>query len=124
MKTQGIFLFVILFFCTLSAFGQSKKEEKEENSFAPAVQEQSATQRKVMKKKGKKSARGVYNRRMDKKIKEFDQRMQANAKERRKKEIKMLKPQYSDPSYFGHKKKPKKRKAGKRKFCKECGINH
>lgn len=34
------------------------------------------------------------------------------------------KPQYSDPSYFGHKKPPKKRKRGKRKYCKECGMTH
>ena len=36
----------------------------------------------------------------------------------------MEKPQYSDPSYFGHKKKPKKRPPGKKKFCKECGMYH
>jgi len=36
----------------------------------------------------------------------------------------MKKPQYSDPTYFGHKKKPKKRPPGKKKFCKECGIYH
>jgi len=49
--------------------------------------------------------------------------------EARRKEYKKLekikdKPQYTDPSYFGHKKKPKKRKRGKRKFCKECGMVH
>ena len=36
----------------------------------------------------------------------------------------MQKPQYSDPTYFGHKKKPKKRSLKKRKMCKECGIVH
>jgi hypothetical protein len=34
------------------------------------------------------------------------------------------KPQYNDPTYFGHKRPPKKRPLGKRKFCKECGIRH
>lgn len=57
-------------------------------------------------------------------VKEYEDRMEANAK-RYKKEAKLAeKPQYSDPSYFGHKKKPKKRPVGKRKFCKECQIVH
>lgn len=57
-------------------------------------------------------------------VKEYEERMEANAK-RYKKEAKLAeKPQYSDPIYFGHKKKPKKRPVGKRKFCKECQIVH
>lgn len=54
----------------------------------------------------------------------YEERMKENAK-RYKKEAKLAeKPQYSDPSYFGHKRKPKKRKLSKRKLCKECGIVH
>lgn len=57
-------------------------------------------------------------------VDEANARQEANVK-RRKKEAKMAEdPQYSDPSYFGHKKKPKKRPVGKRKLCKECGIVH
>lgn len=57
-------------------------------------------------------------------VEEAEERQEANAK-RREKEAKLAeKPQYSDPSYFGHKKKPKKRPVGKRKLCKECGIVH
>lgn len=33
-------------------------------------------------------------------------------------------PRYNDPSYFGHKHKPKKHRPGKKKFCKECGMTH
>ena len=55
---------------------------------------------------------------------EYYDRMEAVAKERRKTERIMEKPQYSDPSYFGHKRPPKKRKPSKMKFCKECGIRH
>lgn len=55
---------------------------------------------------------------------EYYDRMEAVAKERRKAEKMMMKPQYSDPMYFGHKRPPKKRKAGKLKYCKECGIRH
>jgi RNase P subunit RPR2 len=46
------------------------------------------------------------------------------AKEHRKRNKQMEKPQYSDASYFGHKRKPRIRKQGKRKMCKECGIVH
>jgi hypothetical protein len=57
-------------------------------------------------------------------VKEAEERQVDNAK-RREKEAKLAeKPQYSDPTYFGHKKKPKKRPVGKRKLCKECGIVH
>ena len=31
---------------------------------------------------------------------------------------------YRDSSYFGHKRKPKRRPIGKKKLCKECGIIH
>jgi len=55
---------------------------------------------------------------------EFDQRMKNNLKKNKKEARLALKPQYSDPSYFGHKKKPKKRPPGKKKFCKECHIVH
>ena len=65
-----------------------------------------------------------FNKIMDRKIDEYYQRMQAEAKEDRRLERLMKKPQYSDPSYFGHKRKPYKRKLSRRKFCKECGIVH
>lgn len=69
-------------------------------------------------KKKKKSPFG------DQLVEEYKQRMKRNARKARKKEKEMQKPQYSDPSYFGHKRKPKKRSPDKMKFCKECGIRH
>ena len=65
-----------------------------------------------------------FNKIMDRKIDEYYKSMQAEAKEDRRLERLMQKPQYSDPSYFGHKRKPDKRKLSRRKFCKECGIVH
>ncbi len=65
-----------------------------------------------------------YDFYFDQKVKEYEERMVANVKKYKKQERKMKKPQYSDPSYFGHKRKPKKRLPGKRKFCKECEIVH
>ncbi len=60
----------------------------------------------------------------DQLIVEYEQRMKRNARQARKKEKEMQKPQYSDPSYFGHKRKPRKRAPDKMKFCKVCGIRH
>lgn len=55
---------------------------------------------------------------------EYVERMQSNTKKYKKIAKEMEKPQYSDPLYFGHKKKPKKRPLGKRKYCDECGLWH
>ena len=57
-------------------------------------------------------------------VSEYEERMIANVKKYKVMARKMEKPQYSDPSYFGHKRKPKKRPVGKRKYCKECEIVH
>jgi hypothetical protein len=55
---------------------------------------------------------------------QYYDRMARLVKEKKKAEKEMLKPQYSNPMYFGHKRPPKKNKRGKLKFCKECGIRH
>lgn len=60
----------------------------------------------------------------DQLIAEYEDRMKQNVKEKRKKAKAMEKPQYSDWTYFGHKRKPKKRSPDKMKFCDECGIRH
>ena len=57
-------------------------------------------------------------------IVEYEKRMRANVHKYKVMARKMKKPQYSDPSYFGHKRKPKKRAVGKRKYCDECEIVH
>jgi hypothetical protein len=60
----------------------------------------------------------------DQLIAEYEERMEQNVKDKRKKAKEMEKPQYSDWTYFGHKKKPKKRSPDKMKYCDECGIRH
>lgn len=65
-----------------------------------------------------------YDWYFDQKVKEYEERMEAKAKEYKKLAKLLEKPQYSNPAYFGHKRKPKKHKPGKRKFCKECEIVH
>ena len=130
-----VFIFTFLIFAAvLSASAQTKKQPANKNnsgnSFQPYAETpvaNSATQKKASKKKNKKSKRSFaswFKKDLDNKKQEFYDLIEANAKRDRKMAKKMLKPQYSDPTYFGHKKKPKKRKPGKRKFCKECGIVH
>jgi len=60
----------------------------------------------------------------DQLIVEYEERMEQNVKNKRKKAKEMEKPQYSDWTYFGHKRKPKKRPPEKMKYCDECGIRH
>jgi hypothetical protein len=55
---------------------------------------------------------------------EFYERVEKAAKEKQRLLRKLHKPQYSDPSYFGHKKKPKRRPPHKMRFCDECHIRH
>jgi len=65
-----------------------------------------------------------YTKYYERLIVEYEQRMKANVKKYEVMARKMEKPQYSDPLYFGHKRKPKIRPVGKRKYCKECEIVH
>jgi len=131
---------VLILTCfTFTSQAQDKKAEKKQkrteqaerdNSFAPfspagsAVESAEQTTSKKSRQAKKESYYEIFNRRMDQKMIEFRQRMKQNAKDAKKEARMMKKPQYSDPMYFGHKRKPKKRPVGKRKFCKECGIVH
>jgi hypothetical protein len=56
--------------------------------------------------------------------KEYYERVESVMKARKKTARLMQKPQYSDPSYFGHRRPPKKRSVKNMRFCKECGIRH
>lgn len=54
----------------------------------------------------------------------FRERLQKVYKEKAKEEKLSQKKRYKDPTYFGHKRKPKKRPVGKQKFCSICRIKH
>lgn len=121
-----ISLIILLVVCSSTAiFAQSKKKQKE----AKNTQQQATSlspyfpdEDYVPEKKGNTKSKGrkaTYNA-MD----EHEARMKAVVKDHRRAEKEMLKPQYADKSYFGHKRKPKKRPPGKMKFCKECEIRH
>lgn len=72
----------------------------------------------------KKAASRAFKKKEDQALVEYEALMKENKKKYKKQAREMKKPQYSDPAYFGHKRPPKKRRLGKRKFCKECGIVH
>lgn len=117
-------LIILLIICAGTAsFAQSKKKQKKTKS----SQQQSTSLSPYFpsedyepEKKGKNKSRKVTYNAMD----EHEDRMKAVVKGHRKAEKERMKPQYADPTYFGHKRKPKKSKPGKMKFCKECEIRH
>ena len=115
-----VVLLSVLFIWSGVVFGQSENQTKKENKNPNS--DRGATYNDTSKKTQKKKVK--YNYDFDGKIKEFDKLMQANVKKYKKRDRLMQKPQYSDPTYFGHKKKPKKRPPNKRKLCKQCDIVH
>jgi hypothetical protein len=120
-------VYLFLLFLSLSVMAQGQSKNKNQTSKGDSYNYRSAYNTKPSKKevrKAKKAYKSSYARQFDVKIKEYEDRMQANAKKYKKISQIADKPQYSDPAYFGHKKKPRKRKPGKKKFCKECQIVH
>jgi hypothetical protein len=116
--------FSVLILCIAIGELEAQTSRKKNNSEQPSAQPSSVEplypeKEYQPKKKQKPTGKITYNARD-----EFYDQMARVAKAHRKAEKEMLKPQYSDPSYFGHKKPPKRNPAGKLKYCKECGIRH
>lgn len=122
-------IILLVLFVSTATFAQSKKKKQKKSkqkteqrqqasSLSPYFPKDDYAPEKATKKKSK-GRKATYNA-MD----EHEARMKAVVKGHRKAEKEAMKPQYSDPSYFGHKRKPKKRPPGKMKFCKECEIRH
>ncbi len=121
MKISLIILFAFFTynFCSAQEAEKSKKQDQTRPEF-----DRGATYEVQSKKTKKKEIKNSISKDFDKKVEEYEQRMEENAKNQKKIAKEMEKPQYSDPTYFGHKKIPKKRPPGKKKFCKECGMYH
>jgi len=123
---KKLFLFFIAAFAVSLVYAQ----QPEKRSQAPTSREPGAESRSTTLKKKSNKGFLFFNSRKaagisyDEKVEEFYKRMEAAAKRRKKMEKEMKKPQYSDPLYFGHKRPPKKRPPGKKKFCNVCGIVH
>jgi hypothetical protein len=118
-------LFVCVFACAATgtwAQSSKKKGKKPGTSqptsvspnFPAADQYQPDT-----KKRKKSSGKITYDAQ-----KKYEKQLKEVAKAERRAERELAKPQNSDPSYFGHKRPPKKRPPHKMKLCKECGIRH
>lgn len=121
MNIRLIILFMFLS-CSFS-YAQSKKEKTKKDKNAREIDRGATYEIETTRAKQKKTKYSI-SKDFDKKIEEYEKRMVENAKRNEKMAREMEKPQYSDPTYFGHKKKPKKRPAGKKKFCKECQMYH
>lgn len=114
----------------LTSYGQLTRKEKKAARRGTAVEQPSTLSPgsedigfdapTVKERKQKRKAGGItYNAQ-----KEYEDRMASRAKTYRYNERMLMKPQYANPAYFGHKKKPKRHAPGKIRYCKECGIRH
>jgi hypothetical protein len=128
LAMRGVLICFLILSLTGVVSAQSKKKKK--NKHAQEQQQQQAASPNALnpssqqkqyepKKSNRKSSGATYESEQ-----EYYDRMARLFKEKRKAEKEMEKPQYSNPMYFGHKRPPKKHKAGKLKFCKECGLRH
>lgn len=115
MQAKNYLLLIVLFLGGFSVWSQNTRNVTTPTPPAPVYGAEKETKFTIFKKKASGS---------DAETVEFRKRMKKVAKKNRKNERLALKPQYSDALYFGHKKPPKKRKNGKKKFCKECGMTH
>ena len=106
-----VILIVFLAFIAADSFAQSRKDKKKVKKNAEAIQQPTSREPSYPKKEyapkaSRKPSKGpTYGL-----VEEYYERMAEVAKERKKAEKLMEKPQYSDPMYFGHKRPPKKRK--------------
>ncbi|MEJ7647269.1 MAG: hypothetical protein WKF87_21925 [Chryseolinea sp.] len=124
-----IFAVLLLTFITCTSYAQLTGKEKraarkgtspdQPTTLNPGSAEEPSFKPSHSGKRNKKSNGPTYNAQ-----KEFEERMEARGKTYRKNEKMLMRRQFNDPSYFGHKHKPKKHSANKMKFCKECGIRH
>lgn len=117
------FFTVVLALLVTVSFAQSKKKKAKKSDTSSSGQSSSLApyypQKNYEPEKKKSAGKVTYNA-TDK----FYERREELAKQERKNEKELEKPQNSNPLYFGHKRPPKKRPPHKMKFCKVCGIRH
>jgi hypothetical protein len=116
-----LFLFFVFGFVSAQSDQSAPRTSKGDDNYRGYELQSKKAEKNLQKRQAKKSRISVY---YDQKIEEYHTRMKENAKEYKKMAREMKKPQYSDPSYFGHKNPPKKRDVGKKKFCKVCELVH
>lgn len=112
------FNFIFLFSLS-AAVAQKKKPAEQPNSIDPNYAEEHYVPKAAKRKKKYEVTYEARNK--------FWDRMEKNWKQREKDEKNFSgerKANKSLPPYFGHKRPPKIRPQGKRKYCKVCGIKH
>ena len=119
MKYCYVILFV--FISSSLLFAQTSRENAKSGTLKKDL---GATYKVETSASKKKKINNSIAKDFDRKVEEYEKRMEQNAKRNEKVAKEMKKPQYADPTYFGHKKKPKKRPPGKKKFCRECQMYH
>jgi hypothetical protein len=116
---------LILLVCVQEGYAQFWKKSRANDQKAVAAQPNSVNLNYPSQSYAPKKSKVKGNKQVTYDAREnFYRRLDLVAKEKRKAEKEMMKPQYSDPSYFGHKRPPKRHKPGKIRLCKECGIRH
>jgi len=120
MGSNRVGLFIIFLFFGLICFGQNTRSVEAPKPPKPQYQ---AFKKE---KKGFFSFLKKHKRKKTNKteVEAFRERIQDVYKEKAKEERLANKKRYRKQGYFGHKKPPKKRPAGKQKFCEVCKIKH
>ncbi len=124
--TRFLIPFIVIF-CVLSSLDSIAQNQPNSRSNTSSGQDadlkfgmEGQTVKKNKKKKRSSNSAFDYN----KKVREYEDRVDAAVAKNKKMSKEMAKPQYSDPRYFGHKKLPEKNAVGRKKYCKVCGIRH
>ncbi|WP_258098955.1 hypothetical protein [Marinoscillum pacificum] len=123
MNRKYVLILFFLMGVVIVGYGQSTRDVNTPKAPAPRYQ--------AFKKEKKGFMFGLFKKKQKPQFKtyqeeseDFRERVSAVLEQKAKEERKMNKARYTNPLYFGHKKPPKKRKNGKKKFCKECGLWH
>jgi len=125
MKKVLILGFLISFWSFYSlAQSESGEGQQTPNSRDPGTSSESYSSQTKKKTSQKKASSHYFKKGAESHLAAAEKRQKKNARKFKKEQKLMKKPQFSDPLYLGHKKKPKIRRKGKRKLCKECDLIH
>lgn len=118
-----LFRLLLLSLCllTTASYAQRKRKSSKNESQVTSVGPYYPDANKYLPTAKKKKAKGGVSREAQNNF--YAQREAVN-KQKRKAEKTLLGPNYGDPTYFGHKRPPKKHKPEDMKLCKVCGIRH
>ena len=123
MKSCVILAIIFLSARTVTElYAQSKTAPQADKNFPTTLQPVSPVKYYGPRKAKKKKKTVTYDAQN-----EYYNRIENTWKEREKREKTFERGEATDymkPPYFGHKKPPKIRAIGKRKYCKICGIRH